>query len=156
MRARSAPQKSSLTIRDIARLAGVSAATVSRVVNRDARVSTAKRGAVMAVIEQVHYQPSVVAQWLARGTSQAFGVVTEDLASDFYGQALKGIEAGLRNSGYHPIFASGAEPAEAARRGSGSWPASCPSSTSDRGSRVSKNAARWPTTSTEPTRPPAT
>jgi LacI family transcriptional regulator len=113
MRTRSGPQKSSLTIRDIARLAGVSAATVSRVVNRDARVSTAKRGAVMAVIEQVHYQPSVVAQWLARGTSQAFGVVTEDLASDFYGQALKGIEAGLRNSGYHPIFASGAQPAEA-------------------------------------------
>jgi LacI family transcriptional regulator len=113
MRARSGPAKSSLTIRDIARLAGVSAATVSRVVNADARVSTAKRGAVMAVIEQVHYQPSVVAQWLARGTSKAFGVLTADLASDFYGQALKGIEAGLRNSGYHPIFASGAQPAEA-------------------------------------------
>src|SRR5438132_1648568 len=113
MRARSGPAKSSLTIRDIARLAGVSAATVSRVVNADARVSTAKRGAVMAVIEQVHYQPSVVAQWLARGTSQAVGVLTADLASDFYGQALKGIEAGLRNSGYHPIFASGAQPAEA-------------------------------------------
>jgi LacI family transcriptional regulator len=76
-------------------------------------VSTAKRGAVLAVIEQVHYQPSAVAQWLARGTSQAFGVLTEDLASDFYGQALKGIEAGLRNSGYHAIFASGKEPAEA-------------------------------------------
>jgi LacI family transcriptional regulator len=113
MRARSGPPKSALTIRDIARLAGVSAATVSRVVNRDARVSTAKRGAVMAVIEQVHYQPSVVAQWLARGTSQAIGVLTEDLASDFYGQALKGIEAGLRNTGYHPIFASGNQPAEA-------------------------------------------
>src|SRR3954465_652960 len=113
MRARSGAEKSSLTIRDIARLAGVSAATVSRVVNRDARVSTAKRGAVMAVIEQVHYQPSAVAQWLARGTSKAFGVLTEDLASDFYGQALKGIESGLRNSGYHPIFASGAQPAEA-------------------------------------------
>jgi len=113
MSARSGPQKSALTIRDIARLAGVSAATVSRVVNRDARVSTAKRGAVLAVIEQVHYQPSVVAQWLARGTSQAIGVLTEDLASDFYGQALKGIEAGLRNTGYHPIFASGAQPAEA-------------------------------------------
>jgi LacI family transcriptional regulator len=113
MRVSPVPEKASLTIRDIARLAGVSAATVSRVVNRDARVSTAKRGAVMAVIEQVNYQPSVVAQWLARGTSQAFGVVTEDLASDFYGQALKGIEAGLRNSGYHAIFASGAQPAEA-------------------------------------------
>jgi len=113
MRVRRSPPKASLTIRDIARLAGVSAATVSRVVNRDARVSTAKRGAVMAVIEQVHYQPSVVAQWLARGTSQAFGVLTEDLASDFYGQALQGIESGLRNSGYHPIFASGSQPVEA-------------------------------------------
>jgi LacI family transcriptional regulator len=112
VRARSASAKS-LTIRDIARLAGVSAATVSRVVNADSRVSTAKRGAVMAVIEQVHYQPSVVAQWLARGTSRAFGVLTEDLASDFYGQALKGIEAGLRNSGYYPLFASGLQPAEA-------------------------------------------
>jgi LacI family transcriptional regulator len=113
VRAKSGSEKTTLTIRDIARLAGVSPATVSRVVNADARVSTAKRGAVMAVIEQVHYQPSVVAQWLARGTSPAFGVLTEDLASDFYGQALKGIEAGLRNSGYHPIFASGAQPEEA-------------------------------------------
>jgi LacI family transcriptional regulator len=113
MRARSDSVKSSLTIRDIARLAGVSAATVSRVLNADSRVSAAKRGAVMAVIEQVGYQPSVVAQWLARGTSRAFGVVTEDLASEFFGQALKGIEEGLRNSGYHPIFASGAEPPEA-------------------------------------------
>jgi LacI family transcriptional regulator, galactose operon repressor len=112
MRARSPSAKSALTIRDIARLAGVSAATVSRVVNRDSRVSTAKRGAVLAVIEQVHYQPSVVAQWLARGTSQAFGVLTEDLASEFYGLALKGIDAGLRNSGYQPIFANGAQPAE--------------------------------------------
>jgi LacI family transcriptional regulator len=82
-------------------------------VNADAKVSSAKRGAVMAVIEQVHYQPSAIAQWLARGTSRAFGVLTEDLASDFYGQALKGIEAGLRGSGYYPLFASGLQPAEA-------------------------------------------
>ena len=93
-----------MTIRDIARLAGVSAATVSRVVNRDSRVSTAKRGAVMAVIEQVHYQPSAVAQWLARGTSQAFGVLTEDLASDFYGQALKGIEAENKALSINPEY----------------------------------------------------
>ncbi len=113
MRARSGPPKSSLTIRDIARLAQVSASTVSRVVNADMRVGTAKRGAVLAVIEQVHYQPSAVAQWLARGTSRTFGVLTEDLASEFYGQALQGIESGLRNSGYYPLFASARQPAEA-------------------------------------------
>jgi len=112
MRQRSGPPKSSLTIRDIARLAHVSASTVSRVVNADTRVDPAKRGAVMAVIEQVHYQPSAVAQWLARGTSRTFGVLTEDLASEFYGQALKGIESGLRNSGYYPLFASALQPAE--------------------------------------------
>src|SRR5260221_13850719 len=75
MRARSAPQNSSLTIRDIARLAGVSAATVSRVLNRDARVSTANRRRVVAGIGQVPYHPRVDPQLLARGTSQAVAVV---------------------------------------------------------------------------------
>lgn len=118
MRAKDAPPKSSPTIRDIAGLAQVSPSTVSRVLNANARVSLAKRGAVLAAIEHSKYRPSIVAQWLARGKARAFGILTQDLGSELFGQVLKGVQEGLHGSGYTPIFAGawqGEELAGAAR-----------------------------------------
>jgi LacI family transcriptional regulator len=107
MRAKNVPPASLPTIRDIARLAGTSASTVSRVLNGNPRVSLAHRGAVQAAIEHAKYRPSSLAQWLARGRSRTFGVLTQDITSEFYGQMLRGIVLGLRGSGYCPIFTSG-------------------------------------------------
>ena len=107
MRSRAARPGSSPTIHDIARLAGVSASTVSRVLNDNPRVGLANRGAVQAAIEHAHYRPSSLAQWLACGKSRTFGVLTQDITSEFYGQILSGIVLGLRGSGYAPLFAAG-------------------------------------------------
>ena len=107
MRPRNAPPRSAPTIRDIARLAGVSASTVSRVLNEDPRVSPANRGAVHAAMVNTKYRPNSAAQWLARGRSRAFGVLTQDITSEFYGQILSGIVLALRGSGYTPVFTSG-------------------------------------------------
>ncbi len=96
-----------ITIHDIARHAGVSPSTVSRVLNNTTPVAEDKRLAVTAAIRRLNYRPSIVAQGLARGTSTVIGVLTQDIASPFYGEILRGIEYGLRGSVYHPIFANG-------------------------------------------------
>src|SRR5512138_1842346 len=96
-----------ITIHDIAREAGVSPSTVSRVLNGNVPVAEDKRTAVLAVIERRKFRPNVVARGLARGTTGAIGVLTQSLSSQFYGEILFGIEQGLRGTPYHPVIASG-------------------------------------------------
>ena len=101
-----------ITIRDIARRAGVSASTVSRVLNNRVPVADAKREAVLSVVQSLAYRPNAVAQELARGHSQAIGVLPQGIANSFYSQVLKGVERGLRGTGYYPLFAGGEEAVE--------------------------------------------
>jgi LacI family transcriptional regulator len=103
-----------VTIRDIAEHAGVSVATVSRVLNNTVPVARSKRAAVLRAVEVLGYRPNVVAQELARGHTQAIGVLPHGISNPFYSRLLKGVEQGLRGSGYYPLFASGEEPAEQA------------------------------------------
>ncbi len=63
------------TLEEIAKLAGVSRSTVSRVVNNDALVKDATRERVLEIIQQVNFQPSTVARRLAGGRSGIFGLV---------------------------------------------------------------------------------
>ncbi len=96
-----------ITIHDIARAAGVSSSTVSRVLNGTTAVAEDKRVAVLAVVDQLNYRPNVIAQGLKRGRSAAIGVLTQSIDSPFYGTILRGIEQGLSGSDYHPVIASG-------------------------------------------------
>jgi LacI family transcriptional regulator len=107
---RTDPQE--ITIRDIARRAGVSPSTVSRVLNNSVPVADAKREAVLQVVETLGYRPNTVAQELARGHSQAIGVLPQGIANPFYSQVLKGVEHGLRGTAYYPLFASGEQAPE--------------------------------------------
>jgi LacI family transcriptional regulator len=96
-----------VTILDIAREAGVSPSTVSRVLNGNAPVAPDKRDAVLAVVKKRRYRPNAIARGLVRGRTAAVGVLTQSIASPFYGEILLGIERGLAGSGYHPIITSG-------------------------------------------------
>ncbi len=95
------------TLSDVANIAKVSSSTVSRILNGSAVVAKDKRERVLKAIEQLNYRPNVIAQGLARGQSMTIGVVTQAISSPFYGEALAGVEEGLENSNYHPIFVSG-------------------------------------------------
>lgn len=99
--------KAPVTIHDIARAAGVSPSTVSRVLTGTTPVAEMKRTAVLAAVERLHYQPNVMARGLARGRSCSVGVLTQEINSEFYGDILKGIELGLQDTGFRPVFASG-------------------------------------------------
>ncbi|MCS7068024.1 MAG: substrate-binding domain-containing protein [Meiothermus sp.] len=99
--------REAVTLSDVAREAGVSPSTVSRVINGTARVKPGKREAVLRAIERLHYHPNILAKGLAQGRSLTIGVVTQEISSPYYGEMLKGVEQALEKTPYHPIFASG-------------------------------------------------
>ena len=70
-------------------------------------MSEAKRRAVKAAIAKLSFEPSPLAQGLAKGKTNTIGVITQAISSPFYGEALRGIEDRLGLLGYMPLFASG-------------------------------------------------
>ncbi len=101
------PGTAAVTLDMVAREAGVSSSTVSRILNGTARVRESKAQAVREAIARLQFQPNPVAQSLARGRSMSVGVVTQAISSPYYGEALAAIEAGLIDANYAPLFASG-------------------------------------------------
>ncbi len=77
------------TIREIAEKAGVSKATVSRVLNASASVNPATREAVMDVIRKYDYSPSSMARILSRSESDMVGVLIPEIENPFFGEILK-------------------------------------------------------------------
>ena len=96
-----------VTLDQVARRAGVSSSTVSRIINGTARVSDAKRETVIRIMAELNYRPNVLARSLASGRTMGVGILTQDISSPFYGSMLRGIEGALQGTGYHPIFISG-------------------------------------------------
>ncbi|WP_216828968.1 catabolite control protein A [Alkalihalobacterium elongatum] len=80
------------TIYDVAREAGVSMATVSRVVNGNPNVKPATRKKVMEAIEQLGYRPNAVARGLASKKTTTVGVIIPDISSIFFAELARGIE----------------------------------------------------------------
>ncbi|HBE71496.1 MAG TPA: transcriptional regulator [Planctomycetaceae bacterium] len=96
-----------VTIEDIARIAGVSKSTVSRVVNGSAKVNPRKKEAVMDAIKRLGFKPNVFAQSLAKGQSMTIGVLTQLIGSPFFDSVAQGVVAGLADTKYSPIFVDG-------------------------------------------------
>ncbi|WP_046175845.1 LacI family DNA-binding transcriptional regulator [Domibacillus indicus] len=87
-------------IHDIARLAGVSAATVSRVMNDYPYVSKEKRQAVLEAAEQLHYEKNINAVHLARGKTETIGVILPFVSHPYFGMILSGIAEAAEKRGY--------------------------------------------------------
>ncbi len=87
------------TIADVARHAGVSIATVSRVLNRPDTVRPATAARVRAAIAQLHFQPHAGARGLASGRMHALGLITHIISVPFYAPLLQGIESAARHHG---------------------------------------------------------
>ena len=96
-----------VTIDMVARRAGVSAATVSRMINNTGQVSVKRRTVIEAAISELNFIPNPLAKSLATGKTLTIGVVTQAIDSPFYVEGLKGIEITLLNNGYIPLFMSG-------------------------------------------------
>ena len=95
---------------DVARLAGVSRATVSYVLNGVAHdrvpISEETRERVLAVVEELGYEPDARAQALRSGHTNTIGLIIPDIRNPHFWQAADGVEQELRASGYHLLLSS--------------------------------------------------
>ncbi len=95
------------TIYEVAELAGVSLATVSRVMNKTTRVSEKTRVKVQAAMDELGYRPNSSAKSLASNRTDSVGVLVSQLYGPFYGPLMSGIETELRTAEIHAIIAAG-------------------------------------------------
>lgn len=89
-----------VTLMDVAKEAGVSPQTVSRVVNLKGEVSAETRARIQAVIARLDYRPNRVAQGLARQRFDAIGLIVPDITSPFFADVVRGVEDAAHEHGY--------------------------------------------------------
>lgn len=94
------------TIYDVAREAGVSMATVSRVINGTAVVKEETKAKVQAAIDKLGYRPNAVARGLASKRTKSIGVILPDVSDLFHAEILRGIEDIATMYQYHIILAN--------------------------------------------------
>lgn len=92
------PQR--VTIRDVARAAGVSLGTASRALNRSGPVSEAALQAVERAAKALAYAPDPIAQSMRTGTSGVIGLLVSDLANPLYARIITAVEKRLQREGY--------------------------------------------------------
>ncbi|MCM2129361.1 LacI family DNA-binding transcriptional regulator [Larsenimonas rhizosphaerae] len=95
------------TIRDVAAQAGVSVATVSRVMKGDVPVNDETRARVQAAIEMLDYAPNAFARSLASNRSQGVGLLISHLGGPFMSRFMATVEEALRRSDYSLMVAAG-------------------------------------------------
>ena len=98
-----------ITIKEVAELAKVSQATVSRAINNHPTVKEANRKKVFAAIEQLGYKPNAFAQALASSRSNSIGMLVGSLDGPFYGPLMHHTEDTIRRNNSHLIVTSGQE-----------------------------------------------
>lgn len=89
------------TIGDVAKEAGVSIATVSRVINGNYPVKESTREKVQKVIDEMEFEPNVLARGLINRKSDTIGVIVPSITNLFFPSVVKAIEQILRREGYH-------------------------------------------------------
>jgi LacI family transcriptional regulator len=96
----------SVTIKDVARLAGVSVATVSRVLNASAPVRDDTRARVLEVAGELRFSPNGAARSLSRQRAGALGVVLPDLYGEFFSELLRGIDQEAQRANHSLLVSS--------------------------------------------------
>ena len=104
-----------LTMSDIARMAGVSTATVSRVLSNHPMVREETRDRILSLVKEHRYEPSYVARNLSTRRTHTIGVVVDDISNPFFMELAKGVELVLQKNGYTMLLtSSGWDPAKEA------------------------------------------
>jgi LacI family transcriptional regulator len=96
----------SVTMREVAREAGVSVATVSRVLNRSGPVGATTRERIEEVARTLRYVPNGAARSLTTARTHTLGVLLPDLYGEFFSEVLRGMDHAARSRGYHLLVSS--------------------------------------------------
>lgn len=92
------------TIRDVAKKANVSVATVSRVINNKGYVHEETRTTVLKAIDELGFEPNQLARSLTNHRSMMLGVIVPHVGTTFYGQLIEGIEQAALSYGYKTML----------------------------------------------------
>lgn len=95
-----AARKQPLTIVDIARMAGLSTATISRVLNNSDSVKLDTKRKVLELIESVGYEPNDIARGLVTKTSKCIGLLIPDIMNSYYAEIISAIDAEANDNGF--------------------------------------------------------
>ena len=95
-----------VTIVEVARLASVSVATVSRVLNEKGPVAPATRDRIREVANRLRYVPHGAARSLITNKTNAIGVLLPDIYGEFFSEIIRGIDLAARGRGYHLLVSS--------------------------------------------------
>ena len=98
------------TIRDVARQAGVSHQTVSRVINASVDVLPETRAAVEATIAEMGYRPNAIARSMARGKTHTLACISPNLTDYTFASVIEGAETEARQHKYFMLTSSAADP----------------------------------------------
>ena len=96
----------SVTIKDVARMANVSVATVSRALNGHDNVTEAARATVLKVAAEMRYTPHAAARSLSSKRTHTVGVVLPDLHGEFFSELVRGIDQVAREHGQYLLVSS--------------------------------------------------
>ena len=96
-----------ITIKDVARFANVSPATVSNVLNDAPNVGDATRQTVLDAVKKLNYRPNTVARSLRKKHTHTIGIVTDELSdSRFVMPMMKGIDEGASRAGFSILLSN--------------------------------------------------
>ena len=93
-----------MTLEEVARLAGVSTATVSRVINNRGPVRESTRRRVLEAARRLHYKPNIHARALAGGTSRILGMIASNIDNPFFIDIFRSFEAEAARHGYEVVL----------------------------------------------------
>ena len=105
-----------LTLVELAKILDVSAATISRALNRPEMVSPAMRERVLDAVERYNYRPNGVARSLRRGETRTVGLVVSDIKNSFYSSIVQAVEDALSEHGYSVVVCDANESREKEQR----------------------------------------
>ncbi|MGQ0815259.1 MAG: LacI family DNA-binding transcriptional regulator [Gemmatimonadota bacterium] len=94
------------TIRDVARAAGVSVATVSRVLNDSGPVKHETRLRIQEAAQRLHFSPNTTARSLSTRQTHTIGVLLPDLYGEFFSEIIRGIDQTIQSKGFHALISS--------------------------------------------------
>ena len=95
-----------VTIRDVARAAQVSVATVSRALSGSEAVKASTRGHVLRVAGELDFVPHAGAQSLSLQRTDTIGVILPDLHGEYFSELIRGLDLGARSSRQHLLFSA--------------------------------------------------
>jgi LacI family transcriptional regulator len=101
----------SVTIRDVAKLADVSVATISRFLNQNAAISEQTAERIKRVMQDLNYSPHAAARHLATRRNHTIGLILHNMHTDFFAPLLSGIEAVVAENQYNLLVATYKSPA---------------------------------------------